>query len=556
MALREILVELGVELDKKSQKNAEDGIKKVQGGLGSLKRAALAAGAALAGFVAGRAIIRGFGNMIDETRALGDRLDKTREKLGVNAQALQELEFAAELAGASSGELTNGMRILAKSALEAQQGSKSFVKDFERLGVTVTDANGQLKPTEQLLTELGEGMAGLESDSERAALAQSLLGRSGVQLVPLLKQGTAAIEEQRKEARSLGFVMDDELIKASVDLTDSQTRLSKSWQGLKNVLARELLPVVFDATDAMIDLVKTVGPVFGKVLRGIGRTIKGIGKALTDFSSTASSVNSILLITSTILLALTTAAKIFGIVSTIAGIKAAAAWVLGMLPLIAFVALMGVLIAVIFLIIDDIIAMGEGHESVIGTMIEGIEKWIQELGGIGPAIAEMLKIALKFWLEFFGLTSDEADGWIEALTESLNNFWSDLIDGWADIFSGFLGTIGDGFKSIAEFASGLFGGEAEVTGPAAVGGGLTVAAGGLTGAAQAVAGGPAAVSPGAAGARTLVNQPQTNISVQVDASGQDDPGAIADMVASRIEAERQRENRLAMQGYTLELEGS
>ena len=45
MALREILVELGIEIDKDGQKKAEGAVSRLEAGLGKLKKVAVAAGA-------------------------------------------------------------------------------------------------------------------------------------------------------------------------------------------------------------------------------------------------------------------------------------------------------------------------------------------------------------------------------------------------------------------------------------------------------------------------------------------------------------------------------
>ena len=187
--LRELVATFGIKTDKGS-------IKKSEAALNKFKNAAKAA---VTIFASGM-IVNSIRNITNEVAAMGDNIDKTSKRLGVNAQALQELRFAGNLAGVSNESLSMSLRLVQKSALEASQGSKTYVEDFARLGVTVTDANGQLKSAEQLISEMGDGFNALTSDTEKTALAQSLLGRSGSELLPLLAQGTEAIKAQRKEA--------------------------------------------------------------------------------------------------------------------------------------------------------------------------------------------------------------------------------------------------------------------------------------------------------------------------------------------------------------------
>ena len=53
--------------------------------------------------------------------------------------------------------------------------------------------------------EVADGLKGLESDSEKAALAQQLLGRSGADLLPLFKEGSDGIANLQQQARDLGL---------------------------------------------------------------------------------------------------------------------------------------------------------------------------------------------------------------------------------------------------------------------------------------------------------------------------------------------------------------
>src|SRR3990172_8147461 len=210
MALREILVALGYELDKGQEKA-------VLNGISTIKKAALGLGVAfsakaLAGFIA---------DTVEGVARAGSEIGELAQKIGVSAQALQELAPIAAKNGASMGDLAAGLRTLSKNAFEARGGSKELQAGFAQLGVSVTDSNGNLKTSEQLLTELSDGFAGMTDETARTAIAQKLLGKSGTQLIPTLLKGSAELERQRQRARELG-IMDEELLKLSSDFTDAQ----------------------------------------------------------------------------------------------------------------------------------------------------------------------------------------------------------------------------------------------------------------------------------------------------------------------------------------------
>jgi phage-related protein len=330
---------------------------------------------------------------VGEVAAAGDEIAKSSKQIGINAQRLQELRFAANLAGASNAELGTGLKLLAKNSLEAAQGTKSFVEDFARLGVRVTDSTGQLKDADQLLLEVSDGLRGLESDSERAALAQTLLGRSGIKLVPFMAQGSEAIEEQAARASELGEVFDAKLLANSEALIDAQRELDGAFQGIKNTIAREFMPFAIRVVQWLTNMVVAIqGPV-GRALSTLQTVFVGIGKALSVIATLIGDVLDGLG-------SLGTAIKVLAAVSV-------TAWAVSTAPIIFMIAVLGLLGVAIVAIIEDLEAMGSGGESVIGGLIGEFQLLLEETGSIFDAITGVIATAIDFWADkLFGFTTD------------------------------------------------------------------------------------------------------------------------------------------------------
>ncbi len=411
MALREIVAFLGYKVDSRSEarvQNSLKGIRKLAVGLGAVFGA--------------RALVRGIKGTVAEVRDLGDEIDKTSKRLGVNAQALQELRFAAGLAGASAQDVTKGLRTLAKNALEAQQGTKSFVEDFEALGVSVTDARGALKPTEQLLLEVGEGLRGLSSDSQKLALAQTLLGRSGAQLIPLFDEGAEAIAAQRREARALGGVLEDDAIAAAVRLTDDTARLNFLMRGLKVVIGSEVIPVVLE---------------FVRKLTRLGSTFRDDVKTGAEVLAVAFEIMAKAMLLT--IRNLPTAIALLGALLVLAS------------PLAAVIT--GVSAAVL-LLIDDFETMGEGGTSVTGSLIREFEFLRDKTGSIFGAIGSMLVTAFKFWadqfLALFGTTLEkEIDAMFDRVQKRMELFQR-FFSGIASFLGRTVDTVQEGLNRAGE----------------------------------------------------------------------------------------------------------
>jgi len=225
----------------------EHGVDRVSRGLGGIGRgltsvagAATAAGAALgamgvAGFLAAR-------KLANEFSEYADQLDKASKRTGVAAQDLARLRHAADLSGASFGGLVNGLRFLARAADEAQQGTAEYAEVFDRLGVSVTDGSGQIRDLADLLPDLADAFAGLKSDTTAAALAQQAFGRGGLEILPMLREGSDAIRAMGDEADRLGLVLSQANVNAGVHYKDMVTDFEGAVKGMRMQVAQVLLP--------------------------------------------------------------------------------------------------------------------------------------------------------------------------------------------------------------------------------------------------------------------------------------------------------------------------
>jgi len=177
----------------------------------------------------------------------GDEIDKMRQRLGVGAEFLSSFGHAAELGGSNLTEFEQGLKRMARVASDATQGLATAERSWDALNITVTDSQGRLKGAEALFWEAADALSRVESETKRAALAQEIFGRSGTQLLPVLNQGTDAIQRQMAEAKRLGIVLSDEQASRAAQFIDSQTRMQAAIRGLAQTIGLELMPQMTDA---------------------------------------------------------------------------------------------------------------------------------------------------------------------------------------------------------------------------------------------------------------------------------------------------------------------
>ena len=188
------------------------------------------------------AVEAGLAEMVDKSIENSARLYDMAQSAGVSTAALSGLEFAAKQSGVSVEAMDSGLEKLAKSMLSTAQGTGTGVAAFKQLGISVTDANGQLRPTQDVLADLAQKFSTMPDGPNKTALAMQLFGRAGAQLVPLLNQGKAGIDDLMMEAQKLGVVIDTDTAAAAKKFQESMDKLTAAATGFGNKLAAEVLP--------------------------------------------------------------------------------------------------------------------------------------------------------------------------------------------------------------------------------------------------------------------------------------------------------------------------
>lgn len=218
----------------------------VNAGLGALKSRTDGLASAFAGGLGGGLLTgllgAGFGTAVKNAVDSLDKLDEAAERVGISVEELSALNFAGKMSGLEFEDMTTALTKLSVKMQEAAVGSKEAGALFADVGVKVKDASGKIKPAEQVLKEIAERFAGFEDGAAKTALAVDLFGKSGAKLVPLLNGGAAGLEAMRKEAESLGAVIDGKLAKQAAEFNDNMDRLGVLSSAVAKSITAELLP--------------------------------------------------------------------------------------------------------------------------------------------------------------------------------------------------------------------------------------------------------------------------------------------------------------------------
>ena len=269
--LNKIAQRLG--LTEKEAKNLHNRVDKLAKQMNTgLKNAAKTAGVALGAMTAVSAAL------VTKTVEAGDRIDKLSQKMQMSRKTFQELDYVFSQNGANIESMSKGIVKLSKNISDASKGGNLSASIFERLGISVTDSNGVLRKTEDVMFDVISALQKLPDDAERATLATTLLGKSASELQPLLNRGAKNVEELRQRFKDLGLGMSDKTIDSAVKFKDTMDTIGRSFSAVGFEIAGGLLPSLQQVSDSVIanmpQIKAVVVPVISAMLNGVQSLIE------------------------------------------------------------------------------------------------------------------------------------------------------------------------------------------------------------------------------------------------------------------------------------------
>lgn len=233
----------GKDMEKAEKQSGKFG-EALKNGLATGAKVAAAAIAAMA--TAAVATAAKLVDLTGDTAEYGDNVDKMSQKLGMSAQAYQEWDFIMQHAGSDIDKMSTSMKKLAEAV---QDPSKDAAAAFDRLGISLEKAKEMSQ--EELFETTIKALQGLESGTERTALANDLLGKSAMDLGALLNQSAEETEAMRQQVHDLGGVMSDEAVKASAAYKDSLQNMKTAIQGVGRSVSSDFMPSITKIMDGI-----------------------------------------------------------------------------------------------------------------------------------------------------------------------------------------------------------------------------------------------------------------------------------------------------------------
>lgn len=269
-----------------------DGISKFTGGLGKIPASTAAAAAGIAAVVAaGIKLERKLMDVTKESAAAAKELETLTLQSGVSAQDLQAFQYAEDFLDVSTDTLTDSLKDLTTKMSDAKDGNEEVIAMFDQLGVSVTDAGGNLRDSYDVFLDVIDGLGEMSNQAERDALAMGLINESAQKLNPLIEQGSASLKKYADEAENVGYILSNDQLKALTAVDEAQNRLLKSQEAVSKQISAEYAPYMSDALNETRELIEKVGTAlidsgaveaFGSILDSAVSLLEPLGDLTAD----------------------------------------------------------------------------------------------------------------------------------------------------------------------------------------------------------------------------------------------------------------------------------
>jgi hypothetical protein len=159
----------------------------------------------------GGAIVAGVMKLDDLIKGLQERAKSIRigvSETGLDPQAYQRFAKTLEATGSSGESGAKALEHLAEGVMKirnGEAGSEDLAKDFAALGVSLSDI--KKKDYKSLFFDIADAMKSASLSAERLTAIKSVLGKSGLEMLPAMKVGF------NSSAANRGVLDDEDLAK-------------------------------------------------------------------------------------------------------------------------------------------------------------------------------------------------------------------------------------------------------------------------------------------------------------------------------------------------------
>ncbi|MEN3781642.1 phage tail tape measure protein [Priestia megaterium] len=257
-------------------------------------------------------IMTGFGLSAKDTGFAADVLAKTFTTANTDMNQLgMAMKYVAPVAKSLGWDITDAATAVAKMSDAGIQGSQAGTslraallslanptgqtqKAFEKLGISVVDANGQFKPLPELIGHISSKMQGM-TDAQKTVTAAQLVGtEASAGFLALLDQGQGSLQAYKTALEQSGGTA-ERIAKVQQDtLIGAWTQVKSAAEGLAIGIGEALLPAftsLAQGATTLIGALAEIDPRFVAAGLAAAGTAAGLMIFVTNIGKVVSALN-------------------------------------------------------------------------------------------------------------------------------------------------------------------------------------------------------------------------------------------------------------------------
>lgn len=325
------------------------------------------------------------GELVESTVEAAVSAKHLGERLGITAESVQELGYAADVTGSSGEEMAAAMQRLALGLEHAKKGTGPLVDAMSQLHVPI--ANLRKENLDQNLEEIAEGFKNAPESVNKLGLAMEIFGKNaGPKLLPLLEKGSSGIKELREEAEKLGVVIDEEGIEKAHEFEIEQKKLGATLKGIRNEAVVAMLPALKEMAEGLRDWVaqnrEAIATGLKTILEGIAIAFKAIGTVLSWVIDLFKNHQEVVV-------ALGLAFVVLQGQAIASAIATGIAWMLAMAPIVLMVAAIAAVIAITKRMVEYVTGKTVTWKELWNAAIDGAKRLGRAVGDVFEFIANL-----------------------------------------------------------------------------------------------------------------------------------------------------------------------
>lgn len=254
-------IKVSFEAVQESMMGLKEAFEKVTGMIGAMT-------AVMAGGAAFKEVIGASVAWTGEAKKLAVQMGVTTERASVMMVAMRHLGIESETMTLAAGKMSKQI---------ATNGAA-----FETLGVKVKDANGQYRPTLDIMADVNDKLKAIKNPIEQNIAGTQVYGKSWNDVRSIMKLTSEEIKNAEQTTKDLGLVVGDEAVAQAKEYKESIEDMELVMKSLEVQLGSALLPAFVKIGAWLSGAGPVVAKGMGMVLDSLCNIVQTLGEVVMD----------------------------------------------------------------------------------------------------------------------------------------------------------------------------------------------------------------------------------------------------------------------------------